>query len=57
MNPPQVYMWRIFLSFILFNVVYQIDRLEDIESSLHPCNNPPLFMVYDTFNALVNLVC
>ena len=38
-----------FLSFILFNVVYHIDWLEDIEPSLHLWNNLHLFMVYDPF--------
>ena len=38
-------------------VVYHTDQFVDIEESLHPWDKSLLIMVYNPFNALLDVVC
>ena len=51
--------WDHFMTFILLfvNMVYRIYWFVNIEQSLQPWDKSHLIMVYDLFNALLNLVC
>ena len=51
--------WDNHMAFIFqfVNVVYYIDRFEDIEESFHHWDKAHLVMMYDLFNMLLDSVC